>query len=328
MNKEEILQGVTLLAREKQTSRDEVMQAYDKGVAHEDISPVSPSSFDMADIMYYLGGGIVAIGIGIFLSQNWDVLNTFTRILSTLGSGVLAYNIGVVLSKQATRQTVGQAFHLIAAIVLPIGLFVTLDEMNVDISGFGVMSMIYIALFGLYFISYTLFVKNLFAFVSIVFGTGLFWSLTSWLVSGTAVFSEGDFASYQFLIIGLVYLLLGYSFVKKTTSSLTKYLYPFGLTFFFGATLALGGYAPDQNYFWELIFPGLALGSVFASLPLRSRAFLIIGSIALVGYIFKITGEYFADSFGWPFALILAGFAMIAVGSLFVRLNRKYKTLK
>ena len=153
MNKEELLQGITLLSQEKRVSRAEVLSAFDRGAAQGEISAAPAASFDMADIMYYLGGGIVAIGIGIFLSQNWDVLNTFTRILSTLGSGVLAYNIGVVLSKQATRQTVGQAFHLIAAIVLPIGLFVTLDEMNVDISGFGVMSMIYTALFGLYFIS-------------------------------------------------------------------------------------------------------------------------------------------------------------------------------
>jgi hypothetical protein len=54
---------------------------------------------------------------------------------------------------------------------------------------------------------------------------------------------------------------------------------------------------------------------------------LIIGTGALVVYIFKITGEYFADSLGWPLALIVAGFAMIAIGSLFVRLNRKYKAL-
>ena len=279
----------------------------------------------MADILYYLGGGIVVIGIGIFLSQHWDELNSFTRILSTLGSGVLAYFLGVMFSREEARVTIGQAFHLIAAFVLPIGLFVTLDEMGADTSGFGAMSVIYAALFAVYVVSYRVFVKNLFAFFCVVFGTGLFWSVTSWLASGTAIFSEGDFASYQFLIIGLVYVLLGHAFVRNRLALLTQYLYSFGLVFFFGAALALGGYAPNQSIFWELIFPGLSLGSVFLSLPLRSRSFLIIGSLALVGYIFKITGEYFADSFGWPLALILAGFAMIAVGSLFVQLNKQYK---
>jgi hypothetical protein len=326
MNKEELLQGITLLARENQVSRDEVIHAYDDGIVS--VEGASVSAFNMAHIMYYLGGGIVVIGIGIFISQHWDELNTFTRILSTLGSGVLAYYLGMMFSKETTRATLGQAFHLIAAIVLPIGLFVTLDEMGTDVSGFMVMSVIYSALFAVYLVSYRMFVKNLFAFFCIVFGTGLFFSVTGWIVSGSAIFSEVEFVSYQFLIIGLVYVLLGHSFIRNRLALLTTYLYPIGLLFFFGAALTLGGYAPDQNVFWELIFPGLALGSVFLSLPLRSRAFLIIGSLALVGYIFKITGEYFADSFGWPLALILAGFSMIAVGSLFVRLNREYKALK
>lgn len=326
MNKQELLQEITILSKERQVSREEVLKAYDAGNSLEGILlHKTEARFGLAEIMYYVGGGIVAIGIGIFLSQNWDVLNAFTRILSTLGSGMLAYGIGVVLSKQAARATLGQAFHVIAATVLPIGLFVTLDEAGVDVSGFGVMSVVYAALFGVYAFSYKIFVENFFAFVSIVFGTGLFVSVTGWLVSGTAVFLEEDFTAYQFLVIGLVYALLGHHFTNKRVAPLTKYLYPIGLLFFSGAALALGGYSPEQNFFWELIFPGLSLGTVFLSLPLRSRAFLIIGTGSLVVYIFKITGEYFADSLGWPLALIVAGFAMIAVGSLFVRLNRKYK---
>lgn len=326
MNKEELLQEITVQSRERYITRDEVMRAYDNGVAS--IESVSVSSFNMAHIMYYFGGGIVVIGIGIFISQHWDALNMFTRILSTLGSGVLAYYLGMMFSNETDRATIGQAFHLIAAIVLPIGLFVMLNEMGADISGFNVLSVIYAALFAVYLISYRMFVKNLFAFFSIIFGTGLFFSVTNWLVSGTAIFSEVNFVSYQFLVIGLVYVLVGHAFIDKRTAPLTKYLYPIGLLCFFGAALALGGYAPDQNMFWELIFPGLSLGSVFLSLSLRSRAFLIIGSIALVVYIFKITGEYFADSLGWPLALIVAGFGMIAVGSLFVKFNKRYKALQ
>lgn len=323
MNKEEILQAITDLAQEKVVSREEVVRAYDRG----NVSQSSGSSFGLAEIMYYLGGGIVVMGIGIFISQNWDALNMFTRILATLGSGVLAYGLGVMLSKQPSRVSVGQAFHLIAAAVLPIGLFVSLDEFGVDVSGFGVMTIIFAALFSLYIASYRLFRANLFALVSIAFGTGLFVVVTNWMASGTAIFEEGDFASYQALIIGVVFVLLGHSFVTQKLAPLTKYLYPVGLLFFFVSALSLGGYAPEQSYFWEIMFPGLALGSVFLSLPLRSRAFLIIGSGALVVYIFKITGEYFTDSLGWPLALILAGFAMIAVGSLFVRLNKQYKSL-
>lgn len=324
MNKQELLQGITTLSKERQVTREEVMSAYDAGVAVD--APSHPQArFGLAEIMNYLGGGIVAIGIGIFLSENWDALNTFTRILSTLGAGVLAYSIGVMFSKQESRIFLGQAFHLIAAVVIPIGLFVVLDEMGADTSGWGIISLIMSALFVLYLASYRMFRENIFLLASIVFGTGLFLSVTGWLSERSALFLDGDLSSYQFLVIGLAYMLLGYGFVGKSMASLTRYLYPFGLLFFLVATFSLGGYAPDQNLFWEIIFPGLSLGAVFLSLSLRSRAFLIIGTAALIIYIFKITGEYFADSLGWPLALILAGFGMIAVGSLFVRLNKRYK---
>lgn len=326
MNKQELLQEITTLAKEKQVNREEVLSAYDAGVFAEE-SFHHQSRFGLAEIMNYLGGGIVAIGIGIFLSENWDALNTFTRVLSTLGSGVLAYVIGVVLSKDTLRATLGQAFHLIAAIVIPIGLFVTLDEAGADTSGWGIISLIMFALFAFYMISYRIFLRNFFLLASIVFGTCLFLSVTGWLAERSALFLDGDLGSYQFLVIGLVYMLLGYGFVGKSMAPLTRYLYPFGLLFFLVAAFSLGGYAPDQNVFWEIIFPGLSLGAVFLSLPLRSRIFLIIGTGALVIYIFKITGEYFADSLGWPLALILAGFGMIAVSSLFVRLNKRYKSL-
>lgn len=45
-----------------------------------------------------------------------------------------------------------------------------------------------------------------------------------------------------------------------------------------------------------------------------------------MGYILKITSEYFADSLGWPLALMIAGFGMIGVGYLTVYIKRKNAT--
>jgi hypothetical protein len=43
-----------------------------------------------------------------------------------------------------------------------------------------------------------------------------------------------------------------------------------------------------------------------------------------MGYILKITGEYFADSLSWPVALMVAGFALIGVGYFTFYLRKKY----
>lgn len=329
MNKEKLLQEITQWSQEGNISKEEIENAYNAGIgqASETMKGNKVDIFALEDILRYLGGGIVVLGIGFFLGQHWDELNVVSRIFSTLGSGIMAFFIGVSLSQRSDRVGLAQAFHLIAGLVLPVGLFVMLNELDADVSSFGVQSVVWAFLFMTYLGMQKMFAKKLFVLFAGIFGTAFFVAITNQVADGSALFATGDFGAYQALIIGVVYLLLGYNFSTTSREPLTKYLYPFGLLLFFVAALNLGGYAPDQNIFWEIIFPGLSLGAVFLSLPLRSRAFLIIGSASLVVYIFKITSEYFADSFGWPLALILAGLGMIAVGSLFVKLNTKYKSL-
>ena len=74
----------------------------------------------------------------------------------------------------------------------------------------------------------------------------------------------------------------------------------------------------------SVIYIGLNFGVLFLSVALKSRAMLVIGSLYLMGYILKITAEYFSDSLGWPISLVIAGFALIAVGYGTFRINQKY----
>ncbi len=99
------------------------------------------------------------------------------------------------------------------------------------------------------------------------------------------------------------------------------WLYGVGALDFLGASLALGGWSPDQNMFWELIFPGLAFGGIFLSTYLKSRVILVICSLYVMAYILKLTAEYFSESIGWAFALVLLGFVLIGYGAFYV--NKK-----
>jgi len=60
------------------------------------------------------------------------------------------------------------------------------------------------------------------------------------------------------------------------------------------------------------------------STHLKSRIFLIFGSLALGAYLTKITAEYFSDSLGWGFSLVVVGFLLMGVAYLAVRVNRRY----
>jgi hypothetical protein len=88
-----------------------------------------------------------------------------------------------------------------------------------------------------------------------------------------------------------------------------------------GAGLSLGG-------FWDILYIGLVFGVILLSVYLKSRAFLIFGALFLMAYLIKITGEYFADTIGWPIALIFAGFAVIGVGFVAYYINKEYISKK
>jgi hypothetical protein len=206
--------------------------------------------------------------------------------------------------------------------VTPIGIGVIFYLAGFDTGSAGVQSLISLILFLAYLASYHVFKKDIFIFFSIIFGTWLFFAFTNMLVAG--YYQSEKLYEYRILITGLSYLLLGYYFSEQNKSGLKSFLYGFGVLGFLGAALALGGWHPAQNVFWEAIFPFLVFGVLFLSVYLKSNSFLVFGSLFLMGYILKLTSEYFSQSLGWPLALVIAGFFLIAIGYGSFYLKRKY----
>ncbi len=321
--KEEILQYIKDLAVQKVVTKEELDAAYEAGSGIKR-DRVLTQKLGIAEILYYIGGGIVFLGISILLWQNWSTLGFGTKVLATLGAGVAAYFVGLLFSRDEKTETVGSAFYLISALVTPIGLYVVFDNAGFDASSYGSQSLISGILFGTYLLSYVVFRKNVFTLFSILFGTWLFFSFTSFLVGGGPYFDKWKFYEYRVLVAGLAYILLGYAFSKNERAPLSGFLYSFGILWFLGSALSLGGWEPRQNVFWELIFPGLVFGTLFLSVHIKSKAFLTFGTLFLMAYILKITGEYFKSGLGWPLALVIAGLMLIAVGYMSVYLNKKY----
>ena len=203
------------------------------------------------------------------------------------------------------------------------GLHVTFHIAGLDTGSYGVQSVSSGILLVTFLLSYLANRKTIFTIFNIIFGTWLFFSFTGFLVGGNPNF-DWQFSAYRVLCTGLVYVLLGYYFTETPHRAITGALYGFGVFCFLGAALALGDWKPDQNLFWELIFPGLVFGVMFLSVYLKSTAFLTFGSLYLIAYIFKITSEYFTQSLGWPLALVLTGLGLIAIGYLHFNLKKKY----
>jgi len=322
MEKEELLQQIRSFATQKLITKEEISLAYDEGSEHSKAWSFG-RKLGIAQILYYVGGAIVFLGISIFVWQTWGTHGIVTKILATLGSGVAAYIVGVLFSRDEKLQTVGSAFYFVSALVMPIGLYVVFDNAGFDAGSYGTQSLISGILFATYLVSYLVFRKDVFTLFSIIFGTWFFFSFTDFIVGGRPHFSDLKFFEYRALAAGLTYILLGYS-LAQDKKALAGFLYSFGILGFLGAAFALGGWLPDRNVFWELVFPGLAFGAILSSIYLKSRSFLVFGSLYLMGYILKITHEYFTSGLGWPFALVLAGLMLIVVGYISFYLNKKY----
>lgn len=328
MEKESLLSEIKQAAAAHVVTKDEVAAAYESGLAVTDqsVDHSLQHKLSVTDIMYYIGGAIVALGIAILVGQNWERLGTPVQILVTLGSAIAAYVVGVLFTRYQDLQGPSVAFFLISGIVMPLGLAITLDKAGLNLDNTSSWLIISGVLFAVYLASFFLYKKGIFTLFSIIFGTWLFQVIIQLIIGSNPLFYDYKIYAYRTLVTGLAYMLIGYYFTQTSQRALSGALYAFGSIGFLGAAMVLGGYSPNQNVFWELIYPLLVFGIIFLSITVKSKAFLVFGSLFLVGYIFKLTGEYFSNSFGWPLSLVLAGFLIMAVGYYTVRINKKYLT--
>ena len=322
MDKELILKNVEALIQEGQLTMHELLDVYERSSRTDKQETISKQS-RISNILYYIGGAIVFLGICIFVGTNWSNLNDVTKILATLGSSVMIYFAAVLLSRYDNLQKISNAFYFISGLVAPLGIFVTMHIAGLNTDSAGSHTVVAGILLIVNLLSYYIDRRNVFFIFNVIFGTWLFFSLTTFLIGGRP-FTNWDFIKYRWLAAGLTHMILGYSLVNTNKKALTPYFYGFGVIEFLTAALCLGDWSPNQNVFWELIFPGLSFGVLFLSVYLKARLFLIFGTIYLMIYILKITGEYFTSGFGWALSLIIVGFALMGIGYFAFYLNKKY----
>jgi hypothetical protein len=324
MDKQQLLEEVKSLAAAGQLSRSELAGAFDAG-NNIAISENPHLSLNLANVLYYIGGGIVFIGIAILVGQNWEYLNDFTKILSTLGSAVAAYIVGAIFYRYPKLVQVATAFFFLSALLMPLGIAITFDLSEFLISNPLLAQTVLVGIcLAVYLASYFVYRTNLFHIFNIIFGTWFFYAVTDLIVGPNPVFDWDDFFYYRSLVAGLSLMFLGYYFSNNSSKLLAGILYVVGPFMFLGSALALQGYMPEQNAFWEIIYPGLVFGVMFLSVYLQSKSFFTLGALFLMAYIIKITGEYFSEGLGWPTSLVFAGMALIVVGYMTVWLKGKY----
>jgi hypothetical protein len=215
-------------------------------------------------------------------------------------------------------------FYFISAFLAPFGLHTLLDSQGINASTASSQSFISGVLLVLYILSFTARKRYMFVGISIVYATWFYFALTSHIIGPSHLAREYKLDEWRVIFAGTSYLALGNYFKKIEQSSFTEYLNFFGANMVLATVLFMGGWSPNQSVVWELIYPALVFGFIFGSIRFKSNSFLVLGTAYLMIYILKLTAEYFADTVGWPLALVISGFILMGVGFMSVQLRQKY----
>jgi len=327
MDKFSLLNEISQLAGKNAITKEELLTAYEKGQGQVEVSgqqTLTPIRFDLATILYYLGGAIVFLGVSIFIGKNWDTLNPLSRLLVTLGTGVVAYSMAVLFTANERLEKISQAFYLISALILPVGIYTLFDNAGVNAISYKFQAINALLLAAIFYTSYFIFKKNVLLLFAVIFSTWLYFDLTLWFYDVQLHSKPENFMNYSLLLAGGIYILAGYFLSSGTARIMAGFLYSFGIIGVLSAGICLTGWMPDQNHIWETIFPLMTFGSFILSIKLESKSILVFGAIFLIGYILKMADEYYTGGPLAPLLLVVIGLLLIAIGYGTYYLNNKY----
>lgn len=269
-----------------------------------------PSSSLLGRILGYLGGIFIFAGLSVFISMNWETMNTAARIIITLGSGLAVFIMALVASADERYTRLKTPLFLIAAALQPTGILVAIDEFSsAGDWHFAVMITAGIMAFQ----QATVFWQK--RETTLLFTSLLF---TLWFFGVTLDLVNVD-EEFIALILGASTLSFCVGLERTPYRGLNSFWYLAGSAMFYH-----GLFEWVEHTVVELVFLALACGGIFLSTWVRSRTLLLTSTLAILAYIGYFSYEHFQDSLGWPLVLVMLGVVFIALSAVAMRINRRY----
>jgi hypothetical protein len=269
-------------------------------------------------VLGYLGGTFVFAGVAAFIALQWDAMNSAARVVITLGSGIAACALAILASRDVRFEKAVPPLFLIAAALEPTGMLVAFSEFGsggdarwAALVTAGVVALQFSVIFTvLPAPSRVEGRQSMLLFLAVFFGT-LFW----WTAFDLLGFDDSGGA----LVLGASLVLAAIGTDRTPHSAITPSWYLFGAAGFLYGLFDLVERTPA-----EVLFILAASGFVYLSAVIHSRTLLLVATAAILGYTGWFTGEHFANSLGWPLALVLFGLSMIGLSTLAFRIDRQY----
>jgi hypothetical protein len=290
--KDDALQDIVSLAKHNQITLAEIAQALNASLQQPNKEP----SGVLSKLFGYIGGIFVFAGIGVFISMYWDDFSSASRVIVTLGTGLTAFVMGLICLTDAKYERAATPLFLISSVLQPTGIMVMLQEYS---SGGDVRH-------GLLFMASYMLVqqgavfwakqRTVMVFSAILFGCIFFANLFDiWDVNEKLIG----------MVIGSALLCIAYAINQSKHIAIAPFWY------FVGAVLLLWSiFESVENTLLEPLYLGATAFIIFLSTYVRSRTLLLVGTITMLLYIGYYTAEHFANTVGWPIALVMIGIAL------------------
>jgi hypothetical protein len=304
--KESALKDIVHLAKHHHITLDEISHALAKVNAHAN----KPSPSVLSQLFGYIGGIFVFAGIGVFISMYWDDFGSAARVLVTLGTGLVAFIMALVCLTDKRYERVATPLFLISALLQPTGILVMLNEYSSG--GDARHGLLFMATYMLIQQAATFWAKQrtVLAFSAILFGCIFFanlfdiWDMNEKLIG---------------IVMGISLVCVAYALNQSRHLPIAPFWYFVG-----SAILMWSVFEAVEKTPFEIIYLGLAASLIFLSTAVRSRALLAVGSLSMLIYIGYFTARHFANTLGWPIALVIIGIALIGMSAFAVKLNNQY----
>lgn len=322
----EALRSIVELARQHSLSSDDIATALgdaglegwegpegregrERATSIEAVHEVAASGL-LVRVLGYIGGTFVFAGVCVFIALQWDVMTPAARVVITLGSGIAAFVLAVLADRDARFEKASTPLFLMAAALQPTGLLVLFDEYGSGgdwrwavLIACGTSAAQFLAVFGARGRSTLLFLGVTFA--------------TCFAMTGFDLLDIDGHTTA--LVIGASLVLAAIGVDRTPHRTITP---PFYLA---GSIAALAGlFDVVERTPVELLFLVAAAGVVYLSVAVRSRTLLFVATLAILAYTGWFTSEHFADSVGWPIALVIFGLLLIGLSAAALRIDRRY----
>lgn len=333
MNKNQIISFIETQLKEGRITREDLM-TIGTGAPEGSSAPMAPmspmaaikseeTSKNITTTFYGIGATIAVIGAVILIVQHWHDIGFGGRILVTLGISFVCY-VGGLLLKGEEHSKLSQVLFTISAALAPIGVFVLLNESKVRYT-WETQMMISGALTAIYGTALWISRRNILVLVTSGFATWLYYAV---LFDMFGDYHNSSILKWATMLLGVVYILVSYTYRSLSSiedsyerESVYNFLTGVGTLAILGAGITIGGA-------FDVIYIGLLFAAFYASIFLKSRPMLGLGSLFLMAHVIKLTSKYFVGSVGWPVALIFVGFLIIGIGYFTYYLNKTYVSVK